>query len=601
MFYKSLYSAALRSSRVRKSPFKSISWNNYSTIPASDSRNLKDARLLKIKENNTVPFPRYTKPLASPNGGVCSEAADIESLISKYSNLQPNQKILIKKVYIEGRIYSKRSSGKKLYFYFIYKNNKKIQIVSELSYLNQKTDPDCVSEKKVAEENISSSSRDFIQINKSLHVGDIIRAIGYIGKTKTGELSIYTTENIEILSTCYSSLPVLSKLDNVETRLRNRHLDFLLNQKSRDVIYTRANILKSIRHFFDSRGFLEVETPILWPKLGGANAKPFTTKASALQNSDLFLRISPELFLKRLVIGGFDKVYEIGKSFRNEGIDKSHNPEFTSCEFYQAYANIDDLLNTTESLLQDIIKKVNNGSTKLEVNALSKQPNYNDINIEKSNNILVLDFASPFKKINVIQFLSEKLNCNFDFLDPSKYLEILELTTSNRTELDQYHTQKHTDYIVKKLLEICSLNKVKTSGIPKTPNKIMDLLISIYIEPECIQPTFLTDHPTFMSPLAKAKDNISSARFELIINKREYVNAYEELNDPEEQRARFINQLNDRKSGDLEAVPPDDEYCDALEFALPPTAGWGLGVDRLVSLVTNSANLRETISFPIIK
>ncbi|OLY77806.1 putative lysine-tRNA ligase, cytoplasmic [Smittium mucronatum] len=418
-------------------------------------------------------------------------------------------------------------------------------------------------------------------------VGDFIRGIGILGKTNSGELSIFAQINPELLSTCYKTIPFITKLENPDVRFRNRHVDFLVNQKARNTIIVRSKVLKIIRQFFDSQGFIEVETPILWPSLGGANAKPFVTSSSALGNNELFLRISPELFLKQLVIGGFEKVYEIGKLFRNEGIDKSHNPEFTSIEFYQAYANLSDLIKTTESLITNLVTGINGGSLILSTESTHENSPPKEIN-----------FSTPFKQINIIDFLEKKLNSSFKFLS-GKHLDI----------------EKNSDFITENILSIYKSNKIPTDSVhPITPTKLMDNLISIFIEPLCINPTFLVGHPIFMSPLAKSKSIVNSdasngnneivvsSRFELFIDGMEFVNAYEELNDPDEQRVRFSMQMIDRtKRKDSEALLPNSEYCDALEFGLPPTAGWGMGIDRIISLLSKSKNLREVISFPIIK
>ncbi|OMJ09785.1 Lysine-tRNA ligase [Smittium culicis] len=492
---------------------------------------------------------------------------------------------------------AKRSSGKKLYFYTILQNNITFQLVvnyNNINSLNEKIHSNTSStiSSESAPESSQTSLDAFTSINRYFQAGDFLRGVGCIGKTKSGELSIFAQQIPELLSTCYKTIPFLSKLESTETRFRNRHVDFLVNQEARNTIVVRSKVLKLMRKFFDDNGFVEVETPILWPSLGGANAKPFVTSSSALGSTDLFLRISPELFLKQLVIGGFDKVYEIGKLFRNEGIDKSHNPEFTSCEFYQAYANLSDLIKTTEDLISSLVLNLNGNSLILSTNSS-----------QNTDHSLKIDFTPPFNRINIVEFLEKKLDTKFDFL-AGEYSDV----------------EKNSDFITNKLVAIYKDKNIPLGSVnPITPSKLMDNLISIFIEPLCINPTFLVGHPIFMSPLAKsnspngehhptnqneftASHPIISNRFELFINGLEFANAYEELNDPDEQRSRFKLQMIDRtKRNDSEALLPNVEFCDALEFGLPPTAGWGLGIDRLVSLLSKSKNLREVISFPIIK
>ncbi|PVU99990.1 hypothetical protein BB559_000243 [Furculomyces boomerangus] len=502
-----------------------------------DKRQLKEQRVKEISDLGLDPYPIYTVPQTN------YKISTIDHLKETFV-LKDGEKLLQEFVAIEGRIISKRTSSKKLIFYTILKNGKHIQVVCNYSNL------------------IDKDLESFKKIHNFLQTGDIVRSLGYIGKTNTGELSIFADQIPTLLSTCHRTIPFLSKIENIETRFRNRHVDFLVNENARNTIITRARILKLIRKYFDDNGFIEVETPVLWPSLGGALAKPFVTKSSSLGDTDLFLRISPELFLKQLVIGGIDRIYEIGKVFRNEGIDKSHSPEFTSCEFYQAYANFDDIINTTETLLSTIVADLNNGSKILKV-----------------DDNKTLDFTPPFNRINITEYLSKKLDTNLEFL----------------------HTETNTENIVEKLIEITLKNNINLSTKPYTPTRLLDNLISNLIEPLCIQPTFLLGHPILMSPLSKAKSKLESARFELFIDCSEYVNAYEELNDPDEQRSRFKLQLADRNSGDVESLVPNNDFCEALEYGLPPTSGWGMGVDRLVTLLTNSKSIREVISFPIVK
>ncbi|CAO3656817.1 unnamed protein product [Mucor hiemalis] len=363
---------------------------------------------------------------------------------------------------------------------------------------------------------------------------------------------------MKVLSPCIKDIP-RSSLKDPEKRFRARHLDLLVNSESARILRTRTQIIKFIRDFLDERDFLEVETPILSGMAGGANARPFETHAHAL-DMDMQLRIAPELYLKRLVIGGMDRVYEIGKQFRNEGIDADHNPEFTTCEFYQAYGNLEGLMSDTETLLSEMAKKI--------------CPN-TDI-VSRSGD--VIDFQKPFRRINVMDRLTSELGTSLAFL-------------SQKDPLDQ-------------LVSLCTQRGIKLSG-PLTLSRVLDRLISDLIEPECIQPTFLYNPPLALSPLAKdtvdRNGQTVAARFELFVGGKEIVNAYEELNDPTEQRRRFRLQLQDRIDGDLEAPVPDEDFCEALEYALPPTAGWGMGVDRLVQLMTGATHIREVLAFPVMR
>ncbi|KAJ1951089.1 hypothetical protein EC988_004152, partial [Linderina pennispora] len=346
-------------------------------------------------------------------------------------------------------------------------------------------------------------------------------------------------------------------------RFRNRHVDLLVNPQAKHNLVTRAKVLKYIRSYLDTRDFTEVETPVLSPNVGGASAKPFVTTAAAFGNSRMFMRVAPELFLKQLVIGGMDRVYEIGKQFRNEGVDADHNPEFTTCEFYQTYATLDDLMAMTEEMLRGMAHAVTGETAVTAVSTIS-------------GNEIQVDLGKPFRRIDVTQFLRDKLpDLPNDFSSPDALPQLLDLLAKNNLSVPQPHT------------------------VPR----LLDRLIGHYIEPLCQQPTFLIGHPSIMSPLSKCTDDSAqvSARFELFVNGKELVNAYEELNNPNEQRAKFMVQATERAAGDEEVPEMDQAFCDALEFALPPTGGWGMGVDRVVALLAGVRHLRETIAFPIMK
>ncbi|KAG2198455.1 hypothetical protein INT47_004442 [Mucor saturninus] len=486
-----------------------------------------------IRRERVVSYPRFA--IHPEIHGRWVTAKDMQ----RYQTLEKGEKVENDLVTITGRIVSKRESSGKLVFYDIVQNGENLQVVA-------------------SQKRFGGSKEDFAEKNRDLCRGDIVSFTGVPGKTDRGQLGVFVTREMKVLSPCIQDIP-RTGIKDPEKRFRARHLDLLVNPESARILRTRTKIIKFIRHFLDDRDFLEVETPVLSGKAGGANAKPFETHAHAL-DMDMQLRIAPELYLKQLVIGGMDRVYEIGKQFRNEGIDADHNPEFTTCEFYQAYGNLESLMNDTETLLSEMAEHVC-GDTPV---------------VSRSGD--VIDFKTPFKRINVTDRLAKELGTPLLFLD-------------SQDALDQ-------------LIVLCTIRGVKVSG-PLTLSRILDKLISEFIEPECIQPTFLFNHPLALSPLAKdavdPNGQTVAARFELFVGGKEIVNAYEELNDPNEQRRRFKLQLKDRDDGDLEAPIPDTDFCDALEYGLPPTAGWGMGVDRVVQLLTGASHIREVLAFPVMR
>ncbi|KAG0015991.1 hypothetical protein BGZ81_011436 [Podila clonocystis] len=494
------------------------------------------ARLEELRRIGLTPYPRYQPPSIP--------LAPIRDLIAQYQDTTENgTKDLTKKFSINARIYSKRESSSKLIWFDLIQDGHAIQAV-----FNRKS--------------YSGSNEEFEIAAKNFSRGDFVQLSGHIGKTKTGQLSVFITDGFELLAPCLHHIPTRSGLKDPEKRFRNRHLDFLVNREGLENLRKRSQVIKFIRHFLDSRQFLEVETPILSTQAGGANAKPFVTHANAL-DMEMHMRVAPELFLKQLVIGGADRVYELGKQFRNEGIDADHNPEFTTCEFYQAYANLDSLFEMTEDMLHEMAKSVTGSST---------------VSYKMSNEEIVnLSFKQPFRKINIMETLEEKLGEPLPDLDNEPIAE---------------------------LLRLCKDNKVFVSA-PHTVPRIMDKLISTFIEPECIQPTFLWGHPLIMSPLAKdiklESGRTVAGRFELFVAGKEIVNAYEELNDPVQQKDRFTKQQTDKENGDEEAQPMDQAFCTALEYGLPPTAGWGMGVDRVCQILTGSSHIRDVLAFPTMR
>ncbi|KAG0052781.1 hypothetical protein BGZ83_002135 [Gryganskiella cystojenkinii] len=512
----------------------------YSTAKAPPSTEpptlLPAARLAELNRVGLAAYPRYVPPKVP--------VSQIKDVVTEYEGkIEKGTKDESKKVTLTGRVHNKRDSSSKLVWLDMIQDDHVIQAV-----FNRR--------------NYIGSDQDFERIARNVHRGDIVQLTGYVGRTQTGQLSVFITDSFDLLSPCLHPIPTRSGLRDPEKRFRNRHLDFLVNREGIETLKKRRDVIKFIRNYLDSRNFLEVETPILSTQAGGANAKPFVTHANAL-DMDMHMRVAPELFLKQLVIGGVDRVYEMGKQFRNEGIDADHNPEFTTCEFYQAYANLDSLFEMTEDMLQELVKNVV-GSTTVPHKV-------------SEDETVDLSFAKPFRKINIMECLEEKLG------GPLPDLE--------NEPIDE-------------LLEICKKNRVFVST-PHTVPRVMDKLISHFIEPECTQPTFLWGHPIIMSPLAKdiklASGRTVAGRFELFVAGKEIVNAYEELNDPVQQRDRFTKQQTDKENGDEEAQPMDQAFCGALEYGLPPTAGWGMGVDRVCQILTGSGHIRDVLAFPTMR
>ena len=435
-----------------------------------------------------------------------------------------------KPVAVAGRIMSKRSMGKASFF-DIADASGKIQIYIKLNVIGEET----------------------YEQFKKWDIGDIVGVNGEVFRTKHGEISIRATKAI-LLSK--SLLPLPEKfhgLTNTDLRYRQRYVDLIVNPEVRDVFVKRSLIIRELRTFLDSKGYLEVETPVLHNIAGGAAARPFITHHNSL-NIDMYLRIALELHLKRLIVGGFDKVYEIGRVFRNEGMDTKHNPEFTMLEFYQAYSNYEDVMDLTEEMLRYVAQKVLGTTTVV----------YGDQEI---------DLGKPFARISMVEAVKKYTGVDFD---------AIQTLEEARAAAKEHHIQYEERHL---------------------KGDILNLFFDEFVEDKLIQPTFLTGHPVEISPLSKrdAAHPGYTERFELFITGREFANAFSELNDPIDQKARFEHQLELKAQGDEEATDMDNDFITALEYGLPPTGGFGMGVDRLVMLLTNQPSIRDVLLFPTMK
>ncbi len=436
-----------------------------------------------------------------------------------------------KTVRLAGRIMSRRGMGK-VSFLDLRDSSGRIQLYAKIDVMGEEP---------------------YRAMQAALDIGDIVGVEGEVFRTQRGEISIKANA-VTILSKALLPLPEkYHGLTNTDARYRQRYLDLIMNPEVRDVFIKRSKIISAIREYLDGQDFLEVETPVLHTQAGGAAARPFITHHNTL-DMDMYLRIALELHLKRLIVGGFERVYEIGRNFRNEGMDRTHNPEFTMLEFYQAYTDINGMMDQTENLIRFVAHKVL-GTGKVEQDGVE------------------IDLDQPFARISMLEAVKQYAGVDFT------QVETLEQA---RALADQHHI--HYEPRHKK-------------------GEILNLFFEEYCEEKLIQPTFLTGHPVDISPLAK-KDPENpeyTQRFELFICGGEYANAFSELNDPIDQRQRFEAQAAQKAAGDDEACDVDEDFLTALEYGMPPTGGMGMGVDRLVMLLTGAASIRDVLLFPTMK
>ena len=483
----------------------------------SEQEALRREKLVKLQEEGKDPFDVYKVKRTHSSKQVKDNFEELEG----------------KEVTVAGRIMSKRGQGK-VVFSDIYDRDGKIQLFIKID--------------EVGEEALKQY--------KTNDLGDWVAATGEVFKTKTGEVSV-KVKTVELISKSLKPLPEKwHGLKDPDLRYRQREVDIITNPEVKDTFIKRSQIISGIRSFLDNRGFLEVETPMLATIAGGASARPFITHHNTL-DLDMFLRIAPELYLKRCIVAGFEKVYELGRTFRNEGMSIRHNPEFTMIELYQAFADYNDMMELTENMVAEVCKKVN-GTTKVTYQGTE------------------IDFMPPWRRITMVDAVKEYAGVDFNEF-------------KSDADAQAVAKEKHLEFPK-------PLNTV-------TKGEVLNALYEEFCEQHMIQPTFIIDYPVEISPLTKKKrgNEMFTERFEGFVFGRELCNAYSELNDPIVQRERFAQQEKERELGDDEAYMIDEEFMGALETGMPPTGGLGIGIDRLIMFLTDSASIRDVILFPTMK
>ena len=492
--------------------------NNQNEIEELDINHLMQIRRDKLKELQE----EGKDPYKITKFDRTNTAGEIKSNYDKFEQ---------KDVTVAGRIIAKRIMGKAS-FCTIQDNDEKIQ-----SYVS-----------------INDLGEESYKAFKTWDIGDIIGITGFVFKTRTEEISIHAKE-VTLLSKSLRPLPEkFHGLKDTDLRYRQRYVDLIVNPEVKQTFEKRIKIIKEMRRILDEKGYMEVETPILQTIAGGATAKPFITHHNSL-DIDMYLRVAPELYLKRLIVGGFDKVYEIGRNFRNEGMDIKHNPEFTNMELYAAYENMEDMMAITEELISTIAKNVL-GTTKITYQGVE------------------IDLTPAWRRVTMIDIVKEKTGVDFN-----------EIETDEQAQ------------------EAARKAGIEIDPIKTTRGDILAQFFDEKVEETLIQPTIVYNYPIENSPLAKKvpEDPRMTQRFELFIGGREYANAFSELNDPIDQYERFLAQVKAREAGDEEANMMDTDFVNALEYGLPPTGGLGIGLDRLIMLLTDEASIRDILLFPTMK
>lgn len=482
----------------------------------NDQERVRRKKLYDLQKQNKDPFDVYKVDITNYSKDIIDNFESFEGKVVK----------------LAGRIMTKRGQGK-AGFITIQDYKGQIQIFAKIDILG----------------------KDTLEEVFSYDIGDIVHVEGEVFKTKVGEVTIRVLK-IEMICKSLRVLPEkFHGMTDPDLRYRHREIDIIMNKDVKETFIKRSKIISEIRRFLDDRGFLETETPVLSLIAGGAAARPFITHHNAL-NTDMYLRIATELYLKRLIIAGFDKVYEMGKNFRNEGIDIKHNPEFTMIEIYEAYSDYNDMMELTENMIAHVCEKVC-GTTKISYQGTE------------------LDFTPPWRRVSMLDLVKEHAGVDFSIL-----------TDETSREIAKEH---HLEF--KKPLDKC------------TKGEVLNAMFEKYAEDKLIQPTFVIDYPVEISPLTKKKrgNEEFTERFEGFIFGREVCNSYSELNDPIIQRERFSKQESDRELGDDEAYSIDEDFMYALEYGMPPTGGLGIGVDRIIMFLTDTYSIRDVILFPTMK
>jgi lysyl-tRNA synthetase class 2 len=483
----------------------------------SEQELLRREKLVGLQAEGKDPFDVYTVERTHTSG----------QIIENFEVLDGTE------VTIAGRIMSKRGQGKVI-FSDIYDRDGKMQLFIKLDLVGEET----------------------LNAYKTYDIGDIVAVTGMVAKTQKGEISVKPSE---ITLVCKALKPLPEKwngLKDPDIRYRQREVDIITNPEVKETFLKRAKIMKEIRNYLDEKGFIEVETPVLAPIAGGAAARPFITHHNTL-DIDMYLRIATELYLKRCIVAGFEKVYDMGKNFRNEGMSVRHNPEFTMIELYEAYSDYNDMMEIMENLIEYVCLKVNGTTT----------VNYQGTEIS---------FKAPWRRVTMVEAVREHAGVDFDAISTNEEAQAI----AKEKNLEFPKDLKHV-----------------------TKGEVLNALYEEYAEKHMIQPTFVTDYPVEISPLTKKKrgNEMFTERFEGFVFGREVCNAYSELNDPIVQRDRFEQQANERELGDDEAYMIDEEFMSALETGMPPTGGLGFGVDRMAMFLTDAASIKDVILFPTMK